>query len=393
VKTVSVKPSPGALTRRAFGALVLGSACDRALPPIVRPSASAIRPADPPASPRATVCAGLPRAPLGSYPTPVERSSTLGARLGIASLWIKRDDHSALPYGGGKVRKLEFFLGDALRLGKTSVATFGGVGSNHALATALYARRSGLGAVLFLVPEPRSDEVRRHLLIEAAAGADLRLGSVRSEEDPGLGAALAALPDRGEGTYVIPRGGSSPLGNVGFFAAAFELAEQVERGDMPHPDVVYVPMGTMGTVVGLALGVVAAGLRTRVAAVRASNPGTSSRQRLDAMLEETADFLRRCDTRPDVAEARARIRIVADQLGDGYGRPTRSGEEAIAIAHDDAGLSLEPTYTAKALAALVADAPALRDQTVLFWNTHNGHPLPPPAAVPADLPEGLRPYV
>ena len=192
---------------------------------------------------------------------------------------------------------------------------------------------------------------------------------------------------------MIPRGGTSALGNLGFVAAGLELAEQVERGELPAPDVVYMAMGTMGSVAGLAIGLEAGGLETRVAAVRASNPGTSSRAKLDATLAETIALLRLgVPAFRAVDDAGRRIRIVEDQLGAGYGRPTPAGERALALAEEDAGLRLERTYTAKALAAIVADAPSLRDRTVLFWNTHSSRPLPPPpdprrlpAAPPASL--------
>jgi D-cysteine desulfhydrase len=101
--------------------------------------------------------AALPRAELARLPTPVESAPELARELGLGALWIKRDDRAADPYGGNKVRKLELYLGQALAEKRRAVLTFGGVGSNHALATAVHARRLGLEVILALLPQHRSD--------------------------------------------------------------------------------------------------------------------------------------------------------------------------------------------------------------------------------------------
>ena len=113
--------------------------------------------------------------PLGEFPTPVQKLETLGAELGISQLYIKRDDLSGKLYGGNKPRQLEFILGQVLRSKAREVMTFGGAGSNHALATAIYARQVGVKSISMLMPQPNAQYVRRNLLMSQYCGAELHL--------------------------------------------------------------------------------------------------------------------------------------------------------------------------------------------------------------------------
>jgi D-cysteine desulfhydrase len=317
----------------------------------------------------------IPRAPLGRFPTPVDHATALGERLGIGALHVKRDDVSGALYGGGKTRKLELLFGEALRDGHRTVITFGGAGSHHALATAIYAETLGIKAILMLLPQPGDATVREALLAEIGCGATIRLSPGLAGAERAARRLLRAEGDRRE-PYVIPMGGTSPLGNVAFVNAAFELRRDVERGLLPEPDVVYLAMGTMGSAAGLALGLAALGMKTRVVAVRASSPGTSSAARLQAAIVATRDHLRGLDPSfPAVDPGRCAITIAGGQLGGGYALPTKKGAAAIELARDLAGLALEPTYTGKALAALIDDAPTLSDRVVLFWNSQSSRPL------------------
>ena len=117
----------------------------------------------------------LPHVSLGTLPTPVERLQTLEQVLGVSDtrLYVKRDDLSGRPYGGNKVRKLEFLLARAAQQGYKEVLTFGGAGSNHALATGLYARQMGLQSISMLIPQPNAQGVRTNLLMSLHAGIEL----------------------------------------------------------------------------------------------------------------------------------------------------------------------------------------------------------------------------
>jgi D-cysteine desulfhydrase len=334
----------------------------------------------------------LPRSAIVEGPTPVERLGRVERELRIAHVYVKRDDLTARPYGGGKPRKLEWLLGAALARRHPAVVTIGAVASHHALATAIYGRRAGLDVILLLLPQPKSDEARAALLAEAEAGAELHLvGSQRAAEQ--LEKQLERLPPEGRNAFVVPTGGTSPLGDVGYVNAAFELDEQIARGELTEPDFIYVPLGTMGTAVGLAVGLRACGRASRVVAVRVSSPSTSSIERLRQEFDATVRFLTAADPSfPAVRFADAGIDVVGDQLGGGYGIPTRAGQSAIVAARRWTGLELEPTYTAKAFAALVADAPHLADRTVLYWYTDAAAVAASEDAA-AKVPESLRGYL
>jgi D-cysteine desulfhydrase len=353
--------------RRAFSIIGLVS-CTRHVAPSSASAGSPLpvsavspTPIGPPLFDAHPALRALPYRKLGALPTPVERSA-LGASLGMRSLWLKRDDASGTVYGGGKTRKLELLLADALERKCSGVATMGGMGSNHALATALYARTLGLAARLVLLPEPASAEASEHVRAERAAGAAIVMGSSQAAAES---LARTTWPD--ESLAWIPAGGTSPLGNIGFVNAGFELAAQIRAGALPEPHLIYMAMGTMGSAVGLSIGLRAAGIESRVVAVRASTPPTSSTVKLHAAQYETIRFLRAIDpTFPELGPDDDALRIDGTHLGAGYAVATPDGDAATALALRSS-LVLEHVYTAKAFAALVHDARANADRDVLFW--------------------------
>src|SRR5690606_35113933 len=143
-------------------------------------------------------------------------------------LLVKRDDLCARPYGGNKVRKLEFILAEAKRRGAERLITVGAVGSHHALATTVYGRAHGFRVTLVLFPQQMNEHVRRILLLDYALGAELRY-TPRMETVPA--AMLAArIAYRGERCRVVPPGGSDAFGTLGYVSAALELAEQIADG-------------------------------------------------------------------------------------------------------------------------------------------------------------------
>ncbi|MCA9611082.1 MAG: pyridoxal-phosphate dependent enzyme [Myxococcales bacterium] len=327
----------------------------------------------------------LPRVELGGLPTRVTAHPALAARLGLRSLHVKRDDEAGRPFGGSKARKLERLLGEARARGHRAVLTFGGAGSNHALATAIHARRLGLRAHLVLLPEPPGPGVRAHLLAAADVGAILHAGRRAHRDDPSLAVRDFAL---GEDPYVIAPGGTSPLGNVGYVDAGFELAAQVADGTLPAPDVIFVAAGTTGTAAGLWIGLNAAGLRSRLVAVRASGRGTATRRRVAAEVEATQAVLQSSNPGFPVTPLDDRFELEHGFVGAGYAHPTPRGHAARALVGGE--LPLDETYTEKAFAALVARAP--RGAAVLFWDTFDPRIPGPVRARVEDLPAGLRGY-
>jgi D-cysteine desulfhydrase len=318
--------------------------------------------------------ARLPRHALTTLPTPVQPLARLARRRNLGALWIKRDDLSGPLYGGNKPRKLEFLLGAARQRGRRAVITFGGIGTHHGLATAICARDAGLRTVLVLLPQPVTDHVRHCLLLDQAVGAELHLaGSVS-------GVALAALRQcalgmlRGSPLAIIPTGGSSGRGAIGYVNAAFELAEQVRAGVAPEPDAIFVALGSGGTVAGLALGCRLAGLRTRVVGVLVTDILPPSPARLVGLARGSLRRLRAIAPEIPAVELQPNdITIVRDYVGPAYGAVTEAGSAAQRQLLDDEGITLEPTYTAKCMAAvldLAAQSP-YREQTLLFWNTYS----------------------
>lgn len=316
---------------------------------------------------RARARDALPRAGLWPAPAPIEPAPALAAALRLAGgLWLARDDLGGASFAdgssiaGGKARKLDLLLGDALARGAKVVATTGGVGSNHARAVAVAARALGLGCRLALLPEPSSATTRRNLAAIERAGATVTIGG----RDGVARLAREAQASRGAIAW-IPMGGTTPLGDLAFVEAALELADRVRAGAMPEPEALVTALGSGGSAVGLATGLALAGLRTRVVAVRCSSPSTSSEAVLAAELR--ALVAQRYPGRPDLERA-ARERLVIDgrQIGGGYGQPTASSARA-AAQFAEHGVPLDPTYGAKAASHLAVDPTTRRGGPVVLW--------------------------
>ncbi len=339
-----------------------------------------------------------PYRPLGDWPTPVERLPLLAERLGIGRLFIKRDDISGRPYGGNKVRKLEFLLGDALQRGARAILTFGRAGSNHALATAVYGRAAGLETIAMLLPQPNAHCVRRNLLWSLALDAELHLQATT----PVLAADalyqfVRSLLRRGRPPLIVPPGGSSPVGTLGYVNAAFELQGQVEAGLLPEPDLIYVTAGTMGTAAGLILGLRLAGLQSRVVAVRVVEEAYVNGKGMVQLIRRTNHHLQRLDGAvPNLTIDVDDFDLRGEFYGGAYGRFTPECMSAVSLMEETAALRLEGTYTGKSCATLIDDAARglLADKTVLFWHTANSQPAPAEVET-ADyrqLPRAFHPY-
>lgn len=330
----------------------------------------------------------LPRTPLGRFPTRVEEVVSLASELGVERLFVKRDDDAADLFGGGKVRKLELYFGDAIAKKRKVVITSGGVGSNQAIATALFGRSLGLDVRLFLAPQPRSSLVEKNLRADSVSGARLTLFKSVAEAEK---AAAKMVADAGEGDapYVVSPGGTTPIGTLGFVSGGLELAAAVKRGELPEPERIYVALGLGGTAAGIAIGCALGGLKSEVVAVRTSNPGTVPITKLRALAAEATRFAHGLD--PSFPErVRIRTRIDGRFLGAGYGSPSAAGDEAITKAARG-GLELDPVYTGKAFAAVVADGEASGGKrgkgTALFWSTQSTVAL---AEGPVPVPPGFE---
>jgi D-cysteine desulfhydrase len=297
--------------------------------------------------------------------TPIERLST-SHRVG-ENLWVKRDDLTNSLYGGNKVRKLDVLLSDARRRDARRIVTMGAAGSHHVLATSLFAQRMGIPVVGVLAPQLRSAHSIEMLRATFASGAELHAASSPSATLR----VLASVVRRGD--VVIPLGGSTPASLRGYVDAMREVRSQIASGEAPCPTDVVVATGSGGTAAGIALGLVEAGIDARVHAVIVANPPSGPALGVRALIASAG-----------VRRARAALaRVVFDDrwLGAGYGVPTASGLDATDEAATN-GLAVDPTYTAKSLAAAMASSRAGR--VVLWVHTLSAAPMAP---LLADAPE------
>lgn len=340
-----------------------------------------------------TLGARLPRRRLAQLPTPVRKATV---QLGSVNrtIAVKCDDLTGALCGGNKVRKLEYIIPLAREKNCRRLATFGAVGSNSALATALYAREAGLDCTCFLMHQVKTAHIAATLNTHIRVGTELvRYGGPYRKRVATL---RQHLWDRN--AWVMPMGGSSWRGTVGFVAAGLELAEQVATGEIEKPDRIYVGTGTMGTAVGIALGLAIAELDTEVHAVRASVTDITNEYLMQKLTDKTALMMRRLDDSvPADLGKRTRIRLRNGFFGEGYGHTTLEADAAIGFARQQLGVTLESTYTGKTMAAVLADLrkPASKELNMLFWNTYYAMPVTVPTDRPLDeaaLPEEFLRY-
>jgi D-cysteine desulfhydrase len=292
-------------------------------------------------------------------PTPVEPLDRLGAELGLprGALWVKRDDLTGLAGGGNKVRKLEYLCADAVASGADVLVTGGGRQSNHARATAGAANRLGLGCRIVLAGD-RPEVPNGNVLLDELLGAeivwagDLDYYALESA----IEAACAEVEAGGRRPYLVPVGGASTIGELGYVAAARELADQV-----PDLGLVVTADGSGGTHAGLVGGL---GDHALVLGVDAG-----TRPDLRERVPEQAAAAAAAAGLPAPGGV---VQLDRDRIGPGYGAPTSACREALHLAASLEGLLLDPVYSGKAMAGLVAavrEARAPRDGRLVFLHT------------------------
>ena len=311
----------------------------------------------------------LPHLSLGLRPTPVRRLDPSAWGL-TAETWLKDDGaFGDGPWGGNKVRKLEWIIPEAQRRGVRSVLSVGGIGTHWGLALATYGARHGLRTVLGLVDQPVDDHVREQLARLRASGAQLY--RFRSPARLRLAAPylLARGISRGRLPWYLPAGGSNEHGALAYVDAALEIASQVQAGELPEPGTVVVPVGSGGTLAGLALGLRLAGLGSDLLGVIVNDTLPLDAEATAGLARRTAHLLRsRGATGVPEVDASRHLRTSTDWLGRCYGDPTPASQAAVHAAAGQ-GVMLEPVYTGKALAALRDLGTELRGP-VLWIQTH-----------------------
>jgi D-cysteine desulfhydrase len=303
---------------------------------------------------------------LARLPTPLWRHDALDALVGT-EVWVKRDDMSAGPAAGNKIRKLEYLLADALQHGANTVITCGGFQSNHARATAILARQLELRPALLLrSPEsaPRAD--RGNAFLDVLVGAEIRV--ITPEQYRERGALMQAWADElacnGERAYVIPEGGSSALGALGYVDAMAEVRVQLDAGEGGAPaqfEAVVHACGSGGTAAGTSLGAGCHGVAPRVLSMAVCDDRAYFEPLIAQLIGEAASACGR-----SVRDA-ARCELDDRWKGPAYGVASPEQLRFIVDIARACGLLLDPVYTGKAMFGLsqLADKPS----PVLFIHT------------------------
>lgn len=306
---------------------------------------------------------------LGHWPTPLQPLGRLSEALGGPRLWMKRDDCCGLGFGGNKVRKLEFLMADAAKEGAGTIITVGGVQSNHACQTAAAAAKLGLKCHLVLlrvVPgQGALYESAGNIPAEHLFGASVHIVDIE-EDAMGVIARLIEEADQdGLPAYLVPAGGSSPVGVLGFVAAALELDEQENLAGRRF-DRIVLAASTAGTLAGLAVGLSVCGAQRPIEAVMVYEPSNQLRPKAEALVGQTAELLN------VPSPGLGKVHFHDDYLGEGYGLPGRAAKEALSLLASMEGVLVDPVYTGKAMAGLIDFVRSKRfseTENVLFWHT------------------------
>jgi len=293
----------------------------------------------------------FPRVSLAHLPTPLEHLPRLSEHLGGPQIYVKRDDCTGLATGGNKTRKLEFSMAAALDEGADTVITVGAVQSNHVRQTAAAACKLGLRCEVLLehrIDDP-SDDYRNsgNVLLDRIFGANLREYPAGTDFDAEMQAIADEVQANGGRGYIIPGGASNHIGALGYVNCALELINQAtERGLVI--DHLVTATGSAGTQGGLIVGLQAMNAGIPLLGIGVSVSREDQEQKVFDLACETADFI-------GVPGIVAREDVVAncDYVGDGYGIPTESMNEAVMLLARLEGLLFDPVYSGKALAGLI----------------------------------------
>lgn len=338
----------------------------------------------------------FPRQRLGFYPTHLHRLDRLSRELGV-ELYLKRDDLSGVNlFGGNKMRKLEFLLGDALAQGCDTVFTYGATQSNHAMQTAAACRRCGLSPVLYLVSvvEPDPADLRANLLLDHIFGAEVHIVPIRSGETEEQAEErsfqmgkdqAAALAAAGHKSYDVPMGGASPLGSVGFVSGWVELMEQAEALGF-SPDYVCHATGTGGTLAGLAAGRALLGQEDiPILSVTVSPKDPGYEDRVAGLANRSLELLgagERVEPRD--------LCVLRDYYAPGYEIPNPQGNEAVRRLARAEGILLDTVYSGKGFAGLldrIETGSIPQGSRVVFWHTGGATALFAEAEIVGDVGE------
>ncbi|MBY4677098.1 D-cysteine desulfhydrase [Marinobacterium arenosum] len=295
--------------------------------------------------------ARFPRLHFAHLDTPLEPLTRLSKQLGGPNLWIKRDDCTGLAGGGNKTRKLEFLMADAVAQGADTIITQGATQSNHARQTAAIAAKMGMACHVLLEDRTGAKDVdynyNGNVMLDQLFGAPLSKYPAGTD----MNAAMIGLADElraaGKVPYMIPGGGSNPVGALGYVNCALELLNQANRISLCIDRVVHAT-GSAGTQAGLVTGFAGSNSLIPVLGVGVRAPREVQEANVFKLASETCELL-------GIPGAVKRDQVVAncDYIGEGYGFPAESTLEAIELLARTEGILLDPVYSGKGFAGLV----------------------------------------
>ena len=317
-----------------------------------------------------------PRLYFAHLATPLEPMKNLGKLLGGPNLWIKRDDCTGLAGGGNKTRKLEFLMGDAMAQGADTIITQGATQSNHARQTAAIAAKMGMESHLLLEDRTGRRDVdynyNGNVLMDQLYGASLSKYPADTDMNEAMEALAETLRASGKSPYIIPGGGSNPIGALGYVNAALELLMQANDGGLRIDHVVQAT-GSAGTQAGLVTGLVASNSQIPVLGISVRAPSEVQETNVFKLAQDTAEYL----GIPGVVK-REDVVANADYVGEGYGIPTESGIEAIKLFARHESILLDPVYSGKGAAGLIdliRKGYFDKDENVVFLHTGGSQAL------------------
>jgi D-cysteine desulfhydrase family pyridoxal phosphate-dependent enzyme len=309
----------------------------------------------------------IARYPLAQLPTPVQELPRLSASLGNTKILVKRDDQTGLATGGNKSRKLEFLLADALQKKADVLVTAGALQSNHCRQTAAAANLAGLECELVVNGDENVKPAGNYLL-DLLLGARVHL-TTRPQRNAMLQQVADQLIRQGRHPYVIPIGGSTGLGALGYALAMFELQEQLQTANI-KVDHILVASSSGGTQAGMALGSRLCGFQGSILGISIDNDKLDGRPFQMELANIANDAARLLSCAADFTPNDFNVQY--DYLGRGYGVVGDLERLAIRLAAQQEGLLLDPVYTGRAFGAMV-DLIRKRvfssQETLLFWHT------------------------
>ena len=312
--------------------------------------------------------ARFPRARFAHLPTPLEPLPRLGAALGI-DLWVKRDDCTGLAGGGNKTRKLEFLLGEALDQGADTLITQGAVQSNHVRQTVAAAARFGLKCEVILEERTGSKAVdylgSGNVLLDRLLGASPRFVTADTDMNAAMEETAGAVRQAGGTPYIIPGGGSNPVGALGYADCARELVVQADAQGL-RIDRLVTATGSAGTQGGLVAGMALISADIPILGIGVRAPKAKQEENVFKLACQTADLL----GQPGRVE-REMVVADCDYVGAGYGLIDQAVIDALTLTARTEGLLLDPVYSGKAMKGLIALSKqgAFKGETVVFLHT------------------------